>query len=291
MAPQFDVYAPLQDFPWAGGDVSFSGTVLLTRTRVPPDLSGLESSVSTAEWERAKHAKHWLVCRCADGELLRSEAINLVLLSLWLVKPTRAYAALRFEIGTENAGEKSMVRLLDRFSSIPEAAAPNFTDFDMQLASRYYSKLEALCRNRGRLNNAMVLTLAACTSHRWQTAIVCHAAAAETILTYSKARGLTNRLATAFACLVESDNDSRGRAFDEFLALYATRSDIVHGRMHEIVKGDKMPALSRFESLMRRLWSAVLTSIDYARILELGDGDRKEYIMRLQNGWTPQMLR
>ncbi len=162
MTRRFDVYAPLQDFYWPGEDFSFSPSLALKRINDAPDLSGLESNVSKLEWERATNSDHWLTFQWVDGvKPSPSEIINLVLLSLWLVKPIRSQVALKFEIGREDtADEKKMSRLLDRFAWISGTIDPDITDEDLRLASTYYSALEPLCRVRGRLNNAMVLTVA-----------------------------------------------------------------------------------------------------------------------------------
>ena len=288
MTRRFDIYAPLQDFYWPGGDFSFSPGVTVKRFDEPPDLSGLQSFVSKPEWERATDSDHWLTFQWVDGvEPFPFEVINLVLLSLWLVKPIRSQVALRFEIGREDAAnEKTMSRLLDRFAWIPGTIDPDIADDDLRRASSYYVALETLCRARGRLNNAMVLTVAGCWSHGWQTALICHAAAAETILTCATGRGLTRRLATSYACLVAPDAPSRDAAFREFVSLYSARSDIVHGRMHNIAKTDTLPTLLRFQNLMRRLWSAVLSSKKLASALELDDAGREAYLTRVQTGYT-----
>jgi hypothetical protein len=289
MIRRFDVYAPLQDFYWPGGDFSFSPNLALKRIDDVPDLSGLESSVSKPEWQRATNSDHWLKFQWVDGaEPSPSEVINLVLLSLWLVKPIRSQVALKFEIGREDAAnERTLSRLLDRFAWIPGTIDPDIADQDLRLASTYYSALEPLCRARGRLNNALVLTVAGCWSHGWQTALTCHASAAETILTYATGWGLTRRLGTSYACLVESDSPSRDAAFAEFVSLYSARSDVVHGRMHNIAKTDTLPTLLRFQNLMRRLWSAVLTSKHHVSALELDDPGREAYLTEVQSGYTP----
>ena len=289
MIRRFDVYAPLQDFYWSGRNFAFPSNIVLKRMDNTPDLSGLESFVSKLEWEEATSSDHWLTFQWVDGaEITPSEIINLFLLSLWLVKPIRAQVALKFEVGREDAeNERKMSRLLDRFAWIPGTIDPDITDEDLRLALSYYSALEPLCRARGRLNNAMVLTVAGCWSHGWQTALICHAAAAETLLTYATRPGLTRRLGTSYACLVESDASARDAAFSEFVSLYRVRSDIVHGRMHNISKADTLPTLLRFQNLTRKLWNVILTSSHHISALELDDAGREAYLTRIQCGYTP----
>lgn len=277
MTRRFNVYAPLQDFYWPGQDQSFASQVVLKRFNQAPALSGLEAHVSKPEWDRATNSDHWLTFQWfAGAEVSATEVINLFLLSLWLVKPIRSQVALCFEIGRdEAAGEKTMSRLLDRFAWIPGSIDPDISDEDVQKASSYYVELEKLCRIRGRLNNAMVLTVSGCWSHGWQTALICHAAAAETILTYATSPALTRRLATSYACIVASDSPARDAAFKEFITLYSARSDIVHGRMHNIPRNDTLAILLRFQNLMRRLWGAVLVSKELLSALELDDLGRQ----------------
>ena len=287
-ARRFDVYAPLQDFYWSGNDFDLSPGIKIKRFAQTPDLSGLDNHVSKDEWERATNSDHWLTFQWIDGAVPSpAEVVNLVLLSLWLVKPIRSQIALRFEIGRDAAAnEQNRQRLLDRFAWVPGTIDSDTQDSDLRLASSFYASLEALCRTRGRLNNAMILTVAGCWSHGWQTALICYAAAAETILNYATGRGLTRRLGTSYACLVESDATHRDAAFKEFVALYSARSDIVHGRMHDIPQDDRLPTLVRFQNVLRKLWQTVLSSKQITGILEGTDAQREPYLQSVQRGYV-----
>lgn len=288
MTRRFDVFAPLQDFCWEGDDFSFSPNVQLRRLGRPVELRGLEKHISKPEWDRALAADHWLTFHTINGtEPSASTIVNLVLLSLWLVKPIRSLVALKFELGREDAErEATMSRLLDRFAWIPGTIDPDTTDADLRSASTYYQALEQLALARGRLNNAIVLTVAGCWSHGWQTALICQAAAAETILTYSTGRGLTRRLGESYACLVETDKQRRDAAFAEFVDLYSARSDIVHGRGHRIARTDTLPTLLRFQNLMRALWRAMLRSPNHLAALELDDAGREAHLRQVQSGYA-----
>lgn len=288
MTRRFDVYAPLLDFYWPGSDFSLSHDVAIRRFDEVPNLFGLERFASEKEWQRATQSDHWLTFQWVDGaEPDPLEVINIVLLSLWLVKPIKSQVALRFEIGREDAkDEQTFNRLLDRFAWIPGTIDPDVKDNDLRLASANYRGLEAICKARGRLNNAMILTVAGCWSYGWQTALICHAAAAETILTYATGPGLTRRLGTLYACLVALDTPGRNAAYKEFMDLYSARSNIVHGRMHNIAKADTLSTLLRFQNLMRGLWNAVLASGPLTSALELDDAGRVAYLVPLQSGYT-----
>jgi len=288
MSRRFDVYAPLLDFYWAGQDFALSHDVTIKRFDDAPSLLGLESSASRPEWQRATQSDHWLTFSWVEAtDPDPAEVINLVLLSLWLVKPIRSQVALWFEMNRDRTADgNTFSRVLDRFAWIPGTIGPDIKTSDLRLASFHYRALEALYKARGRLSNAIVLTVAGCWSHGWQTALICHASAAETILTYATGRGLTRRLATSYACIVASDTSGRDAAYKEFVDLYSARSDIVHGRMHNITKNDTLPTLIRFQNLMRRLWTAVLGSGPLTSALELDDSRRAAHLLPLQSGYT-----
>src|SRR5205823_1273542 len=115
------------------------------------------------------------------------------------------------------------------FAWVSGATHGDFDDPDLRSAATYCQTLHGLCRARGRLNDALILTATGCWSHRWQAALICYAAAAEALLTYSTAPGITRRLAASYACLVETQTARRDAAYEEFRALYSVRSDIMHG--------------------------------------------------------------
>jgi hypothetical protein len=289
MARRFEVYAPLQDFWWDGDDFPFAGGVAVKRIDEIPDLGGRQSFLSSSEWQRATQCSHWLTFHWAEGtEPEPADATNLFLLSLWLAKPTKCNVAVRFEINRSDPGNGDTVsRVLDRFSWIPGTLDPDFRKDHLQQASLYYQTLEPIYGARGRLSNAVVLTVTGCWSSGWQTALICQAAAAETILTYSTTRGLTQRLGISYACLVASDKAGRDAAYKDFVDLYSARSDVVHGRMHRMAHADALPTLFRFQTLLRKLWHAVLISPQLTAALELDDASRKAHLAPIQAGYTP----
>ena len=198
-ARRFEIYAPLQEFHWSGDDFQLAPGLWIKRFRTPPDLSGLHELIAEDEWERALSAAHWLTLDCTEAAVPSPGEIgNLVLLSLWLVKPTKSHISLRFQIGRDATdGEKTRSRLLDRFAWVPGTISPDFSYHDLQSASDFYKFLSALCSARGRLNDALLLTISGCWSHAWQVTLICHAASAEAILTYATTAGIARRLATA----------------------------------------------------------------------------------------------
>ena len=288
-ARRFEIYAPLQDFLWDGDDFELVAGLWIKRFPKAPDVSGLHEWIAKDEWERASGAGHWLNFDWLEGAIpAPAEITNLVLLSLWLVKPTRTHIAFRFELGRDAAvNEKSRKRLLDRFTWVAGATHTDIDDIDLKTASSYYSRLAALCPARGRLNDALLLTISGCWSHAWQVALICHAAAAEALLTYATGPGITRRLAKSYACVTETDAAKRSIAYREFVELYSVRSDIMHGRTHNVAATDRLPTLIRFQEVLRRLWRAVLSDPALPTVLEGTDTQREAHLQALERGFVP----
>jgi hypothetical protein len=210
-----DIYSPLQEFHWSGDDIQLAPNLCIRRFRTPPDLSAFHAQLTKDEWNRAFNVSHWLTIDW-DGATQPSpaEIANLVLLSLWLVKSTKSHIAFRFETERSDTGAQTKrFRLLDRFAWVSGTTPTEFTDEDLRSASAFYAALVAMCSARGRLNDALLLTIAGCWSHAWQVALICHAAAAEAILTHSSGPRITRRLAKSYACVSETTKSSRDSAF------------------------------------------------------------------------------
>lgn len=283
------IYAPLENFLWDGDSFQLGPSVWIKRCSALPDLSTLTDTLAPIERVRLKHVRHWLCFESIGREApYPGEIENLVLLSLWLVTPTATQIPLRFYVNGGGAqGDGDAKRLLDRFMHLPDAAHNGFNDVSLQDASELFTKLPAVCAARGRLNDALLLTLTGCWDHAWQSALICHSAAAEALLTYATEGGITRRLAAAYACLTEADPLKRDAAFDEFYAVYAARSDIMHGRTHRIERDERLPTLARVQQLLRRLWRAVLSSPATIAALDGTDEERKAYFTELQLGYVP----
>lgn len=286
---RFAIYAPLLDFVWEGDTFAFESNLEIKRIKKPTELTGMEGWLAASEWERISNATHWLVHEHIDGDIPHAGEIeNLVLLSLWLVKPTRTQITHRFKVGLANAdGIKGMSRLLDRFMWIPGAIDFEFSLSELQAAANLYASLSRACTFRGRMNDALLLTLGGCWAHAWQVSLICHAAAVEALLTFSTKPGITRRLATSFACLTETDLSRRDAAFLEFKTLYSNRSDIMHGRTHNVSESERIPTLVRFQSLLRKLWNVVHSSPALMSVLEGTDPQRESYLTQVQQGYNP----
>jgi hypothetical protein len=289
---QFKIYAPLQNFFWRGTDFELAPGFWIKHfnQNQKPNLSGLDDHLSEDEkTDINTDASHWLTFHWNEGtEPCPAETVNLVLISLWLVKPTASHVAFRFKLGQgEGADKKGVSRLYDRFAWLPDDAHEGFADSDLQTLSLYYPALRDISYRRRRLNDALMLTLTGCWSHQWQAALICHAAAVEALLTYSTDPGITRRLAISYACLVETQNAGRNTAYNEFCALYSVRSDIMHGRSHNVPPSDRLPILGRFQNVLRTLWRKVISSPQLISILEDSDAQRDKYLSQLASGYTP----
>ena len=285
----FKIYAPLQEFSWNGKETELSPGLWIKRFGETPDLRGLDTTLGEDERDRLSYAQHWLTFRWVEGtDPSPGETVNLVLLALWLVKPTKTHVAFRFRLPERpaTAGEER-TRVLDRFLWVQGATDDQFEDSDLRSASSHYTVLHSLCCARGRLNDALLLTLAGCQSHRWQIALVCHAAAAEALLTYDQGTGIARRLSTSYACVVEAQQAQRDAAFQEFRSLYKVRSDIMHGRTHKVSAADRLRTLVKFEDVIRKLWRGVISTPTLRNALEDTDAKRKEYFCSIQAGYTP----
>ena len=62
--------------------------------------------------------------------------------------------------------------------------------------------------------------------------------------------------------------------------MYGVRSDIMHGRTHNVVLDDRLRMFARFQDMVRRLWRSVLSSPEL-EALEGTDGQRAAYFNRL----------
>lgn len=283
------ILVPLEDFEWAGNDYPGFPGLQIRRFDSTPELFGLdEGNLSDNQMSRLAQAGHWLTFAGGGDEFLSSsETVNLFLLSLWVVKPTKTRAWVRFEIN-QDEDMKSVggtYFMLDQFSWLPETVELTIDDHDLSDAAEFYRRFLEVRRSGRRLHHAAVLTYAGCIQYSWSVSLICFASAAEALLTHDRRPGLTKRLSLAFACLTESDAVARDRAYSEFFGLYDIRSDIVHGRLYKREEFDRLEVLGRFQSALRKLWAAVLLS--HLSELEGSDDQRRVYIERQQASYEP----
>jgi hypothetical protein len=287
----FTVLVPLSEFNWDGEDFSFSSFGSVNRSRTPLDLSWCESFLSQDDRNEVASVAHWLSFEQSPKDPLnQKEKLNLFLLALWLVVPTKTHAKFRFEVPRE-AGEgvtSGASRLLDRFRWIRTQVKDKVETKHLQQMSSYIDAMTAIYTARKRLRNSLVLTLRGCMATDWQVAIVCFSAAAEGLLTHKKGSGLTNRLSKSYACLVETTKHQRDRAFETFRHSYDVRADIMHGRAtHRRAPKRNLREAGRFSDMLRRLWKAILASNMVWRKLENDDATRRIWFGNLEKGYVP----
>jgi len=291
--PEFKVYAPLSKFQWRGPTFSIAPGVEIIRRPQPYPLRGLDEDLTRFDRDELFFADHWLTVDWSTGDVPSpSEIVNIFLLALWLSRPTKAHVKFRFKVATDpEAAPGSMARLLDQFQWIEGAAAEDVTDAQLATASSSFPSLVGIRLNSPRLSNALYLTFAGCQAVQWQVALVCFAAAAEAILTYDTGRGITERLALAYACLLAQEEAERDHLLREFYELYDKRSDIMHGRGYAIPGPDKLPILVRFGDALRALWKKVVDPAAIIQELEAPDAQRRLFFTRLQGSYLPPRLR
>src|SRR3546814_8382947 len=82
-------------------------------------------------------------------------------------------------------------------SDLSEDVDPGrFTAIELAKARQAFAVLEAI-PTTSRLGTALSLAIEATGQHRWHAGIVLHSAAAETVLTSERGKGLTHRLASS----------------------------------------------------------------------------------------------
>src|SRR3546814_16500449 len=103
------------------------------------------------------------------------------------------------------------------------------SDLELAKARQAFAVLEAI-PTTSRLGTALSLAIEAIGQHRWHAGIVLHSAAAETVLTSERGKGLTNRLASSYAALVSPGAGDHSSAIASFRAAYDSRYATIHGR-------------------------------------------------------------
>ena len=285
---RLNIYAPLSEFEWKGRDFEMAPEIWIRRFEEMPHLHGQDASLAADEKSKLFFASHWITFPWTERTVLcPTEIVNLLLLAIWLLAPTKTHVAFRFHLDATQSTSSSAYRLLDRFQWIQGFTTSSLTDSDVTRAAQTYRTLLHLARARGRMNDALLLALAGCWSNRWQVALICYAAATEAILTYSTGGGLTRRLAKSYACLVETDKAARDTAYLAFKNAYESRSDVMHGRTHNVADADRLPTLAIFAEILRNLFAAVVASPSLAKTLEDTDAQREVFFSSIEIGYTP----
>lgn len=277
------VLAPLVGFRWSGKECRITDDTWIRPRSMCQDwekFSEFKHFLSDQELNECREVEHWLTIIHARSDFLSvKEKMNSFLMALWIVRPTQTYVPLRFEMAESF---RSAARVLDRFRSIEGQFFDEIEDEHLEVVRGILGPLRAIYSIGSRLRNALVLTFRGCVASAWQPAFICFAAAAETLLTYSREPGITDRLAESYAKLITTSRTGRESAKDHFRRLYSVRSDIIHGRAYDRKdpRGN-LANLTEFSDILRQLWRIVLESAKVRAALEGDDRHRQNFLLKL----------
>jgi hypothetical protein len=280
------VLAPLNNFQWPGDEFNVEGLGTLMPTAAVPDLLTNCENPCGFQKRVIQEARHWLSFQQQPQDVLKAaEKVNVFLLALWIVVPTRTQVRVHFKF-EEDPKEAIPTCHHDRFQWQKHGVREQVETQHLEQASGYIPGITNIYTARKRLRNALHLTFTGCQSKHWQVAYVCFSAAAEAILTYDTAPGITRRLSKSFACLTQEEKVERDTAYREFRRLYGVRSDIMHGRAAKCrCATQNLKCLAKFSDMLRELWQTVLSSPETIESLERCDDHRKEFFGNLQEGY------
>lgn len=288
---KFKVLAPLHDFNWKGKRFEVTDFCSIEQLDELPDLTWCEAFLSKEDKDQLRDASHWISFEQSSIDRLSpNEKVNILLLALWIVRPTRVQVRYRFKFPCKSGNGElgSAVRLFDRFSWIRQQARNEIKTIHLTKVQGIVDNLISIYIADKRLRNSLVLTIKGCFSIDWRVAFICFSAAAEGILTHEKGPGITKRLAKSFACLTKKAKKQRDPAFRKFEHSYNIRSDIMHGRItgSTMRNGDKLKELAKLSNSLRMLWRTILSSQNIASELEKEDKGRKAFFSKIESGYT-----
>ncbi|MBC2734162.1 MAG: hypothetical protein HF981_07380 [Desulfobacteraceae bacterium] len=280
---ELDVLTPLSEFRCDLEQFDINDFCSVVRCREKPELpESLNHNLSEYDHEILSDTPYWLHFHHNENEQISAaEKVNLFLLSLWVVKPTKTHAKFRFGI-SEDRKYGGISRYLDRFLWIRGNTHDEVSKEDLERLSSLIRNMVSIVTNHQRLHNALHLTHQACMAFKWQPAFICFSSAMEAILTYSKKHGITQRIAETYALLTKAEGKDKEKAVSEVKRLYGIRSDIVHGRAAYMNDADRnIEELTNLTNVIRRLWDIVLSSDDILTELEKSDRERAAWFNSL----------
>ena len=289
MPRTYIVHVPLERFRWAGNRFELYSKFHVVRRSQLPDLGGLERRLAADEIRLLlENTTHWLEFEYQLGSPHSpAELVNLFLLSLWLQVPTKTRVSHRFKVGIAEAnGETKLTHLFDRMNYVEGSTQASVSTQDLMSTAQLMETLLGIPK-RGRINDAIILTLQGCWQGRWQAAIMLFASAAEALLTYSTAGGLTKRLAIAYACLTQRSKAMRDSAYVEFRSCYQMRSDVVHGRGSTVPVTVRVAGVGRWGTILRILWLRILSNKTTIDTMGGSDARRAKRVRRAIGQYLP----
>jgi hypothetical protein len=248
-----DVWAPLIGFEWSGTERTIGDS---TAIRQGSRFTGYTASeiarfISADEKDECRETRHWLFFkRTAQSPVSAASHMNAFLLSLWMVRPTPTYVAIRFERTPD--GEYHAVRVLDRFQWIRSQVSPGVFDEDLAQTSVLFPRVLDAYVQPSRLRNALVLAFRGCVSKDWQPAALCFGAALATLSRDSISKPIRDRLGPR-----------------NVAAAYRTAESVLEGSCR--VNGDpdaNLDRLAKLSDVVRTALRSTLTSDDRKRSLQ-----------------------
>jgi hypothetical protein len=276
MTDHVTAYVPLFRFSCEIVAFAIAPGVRLQRSSTLPDLD--LKALSDREKNELPGVGYWLVIddHAADGHSA-AERMNQWAFALWLVRPTHLELRFRFEESVDGSYH-GFSRLHSSTRWNQEDVDPGrFTAIELAEAQQTFAVFETIPTD-SRLEMALSLSVEATWQHRWHAGIVLHSAAAETLLTSERGRGLTSRLANAYAALISPGASDRNAAITGFAAAYDARSGIVHGRSELDEEGARLRALALWSDIIRDIWRVIIAEPAALFALQGNDSIRNDFL-------------
>jgi len=248
--------------------------------------SGLEVNHDyfLSEWDKSviSTSPCWLVVNDKAPKYISSSRIyNLFSLSVWTLSPTE------LEIRYKLKERDGVTLIFDRF--MYNGVDKNKNEYeldDLNEIKEYFKSFVKILRTNKRLLLALDSTFRGCTSYYWKVAFLMYAAALEAVLTYSRERGITRRLAKSYACIMSDKNPIRDKLYREFYYLYDIRSEIMHGSYKKRRSRSSMKNLSRISVLVRMMWQKILSDKKILIELEKNDSQREMFFKSIIGNYS-----
>lgn len=257
-----EVWVPLIGFEWSGTERKIDDN---TSIRSGSKFSGYRASdvsrfISSDEKDRCRETSHWLFfTRDAQSPVSAASYVNAFLLTLWIVRPTPTYVAIRFEKSPDS--EYHAVRVLDRFQWIRGRVSPDVSDDDLSQVSGLFRRVLDAYVQPGRLRNALVLAFRGCVSKDWQPAALCFGAALATLSRASATKPIREQMVARLTAL---GFDPSGISAKDVTTAYKTAESILEGSCP--INGDadtNLDRLAKLSEILRGALRGTLASEDH----------------------------
>jgi len=279
-------YFPLIDFSMSPDNFIISDHLRIAKTPYNLDKAKMLPGLSEHHRQSLKRTQYWAI---VDGKGVNTSddasiCINTLLLAFQIAGPIKATTFFKFE------DYKLVTIIHTQFQHNEKDTFIRCGIDELKQTSGHYKELFRIYRRNQRLQTAMLYSYYACTTKQWKVAFIFLSAALEAMLTYKptkKDKGVTKRLAKAYACLTEDKKRQRNKGYRQAIKLYGIRSRIIHGEIRGLRNPDRnLKLLSEFSGILRKLWQRVLSNKTICRELEKGDQKRRLFFKNLEAGYN-----